>query len=418
MLESKYKSIAIGTGIALVLMVGAFIVLAGIFIWREASREDPVKAATVGSPSPSPTPLSIPDLVRNIKPSVVAITTYDSENKKTGLGSGFFITPTQVVSNWHVIADSFKAEAKTTTGKTYAVKGTVAFDKESDLALLQIDIPASTIMPLPLAANPPTEGERVVAIGNPVGLEGSVSDGIVSGIRDIPELGRMLQISAPVSPGSSGGPVVNMMGEVVGVTRGALEAGQNLNFAVLAEKVSALKAGKLKTLPELVRGDAEKFSKDAQALIEKRDYTSAIEQAAKATGKDPTFEMAWFQQGQCAVELGNYKDALAAFQRVTQINPKSYEAYNNIGAINNRLQIWDDAIVSLKKAEAISPQKAEVHLNLAEAECNSGQTQAAGAEYRKLLLLNRSKAATFFNDYSSCLESAGITNGPDDAATQ
>jgi S1-C subfamily serine protease len=64
-----------------------------------------------------------------------------------------------------------------------------------------------------------------VIIGNPLGLEGTVSDGIVSAIRDIPQLGRILQVTAPISQGSSGGPVVNMFGEVVGVARGMLKDG-------------------------------------------------------------------------------------------------------------------------------------------------------------------------------------------------
>src|SRR5688500_3473137 len=157
----------------------------------------------------------LPELVRRIKPSAVAIETFDARGEKLSRGSGFFIAPDRVVTNRHVIDNAYKAEIHSFTGAIYPVKGVVAIDAEADIALLRVDVPAAQARPLSLDRTSPQEGESVVVIGNPLGLEGSVSNGIVSAVRDIPTFGRIIQITAPISPGSSGSPVVNMQGQVI-----------------------------------------------------------------------------------------------------------------------------------------------------------------------------------------------------------
>src|SRR5262249_46241645 len=116
--------------------------------------------------------------------------------------------------------------------KHYAVE-IVAYSIESDLALLQGNLPPDQYTPLELAEAFPEEGERIMVIGNPFGLlEGSVSDGIVSSLRKFPNVGTVVQVTAPVSPGSSGSPVINSSGYVVGIISSQLTQGQNLNFAM------------------------------------------------------------------------------------------------------------------------------------------------------------------------------------------
>ncbi len=96
-----------------------------------------------------------------------------------------------------------------------------------------------------------------------MGLEKTVSEGIVSAIRKMPQLGDIIQISAPISPGSSGGPVFNTSGVVIGVARATYRTGQNLNFAVPGQKVLELKGGSGHSFREFsheMPGDAlEKF---------------------------------------------------------------------------------------------------------------------------------------------------------------
>src|SRR6185369_15824759 len=141
----------------------------------------------------------LPDLVRRIKPSAVAIETFDSRGEKLSRGSGFFVEADRIVTNRHVLEGAFKAEVHSSNGAVFPVKGVLAVDAEGDLALLKIDAPAPPIRRLQIDKTSPQEGESVVVIGNPLGLEGSVTNGIVSAVRDIPTFGRIIQITAPIS---------------------------------------------------------------------------------------------------------------------------------------------------------------------------------------------------------------------------
>lgn len=189
---------------------------------------------------------SITDLVRRIKPSVVLIQTEKEVGK--GLGTGFFINHGgDVLTNHHVMVGSKSARIKTADGNVYSVKAVIAEDKSNDLAMISVGIPPGEVQPLTVTSKYPEEGERIIVIGNPSGLEGTVSDGIVSAIRG----DRRIQITAPISRGSSGGPVINMKGEVVCVVSSARidvvqRAGniaQNLNFCIPGEKVANLQPG-------------------------------------------------------------------------------------------------------------------------------------------------------------------------------
>jgi serine protease Do len=137
-----------------------------------------------------------------------------------------------IVTNYHVIAKGNVAVVKFADGMVLPVDGVVATDKFHDLAVLKIH--SKTFQTLTLGNSDRVQvGEEVVAIGNPLGLELTVSNGIVSGIRtDEKEEGKLLQITAPISHGSSGGPLFNMVGEVVGINAMSLEGGESLNFAI------------------------------------------------------------------------------------------------------------------------------------------------------------------------------------------
>src|SRR6266550_3714654 len=196
---------------------------------------------------------NLPELVKRVKPAVVAITTYDATGESLMTGSGFFLRPGQVVTNLHVIRGAYRAEIKTLDGKgrVYPIAGTVAIDEEGDLALLSVDMPAERARSSELATALPDEGEKIFVIGNPLKLEGSVSDGIVSAVREVPNVGRIIQITAPISHGNSGSPVFNLEGKVVGVVTVKVTNGQNINLAIAADRVRQLRADRLRPLVEV-----------------------------------------------------------------------------------------------------------------------------------------------------------------------
>lgn len=175
---------------------------------------------------------NIPQLVKKVRSAIVTIYAYDKKNKLVASGTGFFINfKGQIITNYHVIKDVHTVKVLTEREEMFQVKS-ILENKEKDLALLSINALEQDIEYLPIANSTPEPGERILVIGSPKGLEQTVSDGIVSAIRQHPIQGRVIQITAPISPGSSGSPLINFKGEVVGVATFTLVSGQNLNFAV------------------------------------------------------------------------------------------------------------------------------------------------------------------------------------------
>jgi S1-C subfamily serine protease len=147
-------------------------------------------------------------------------------------GTGFIVGSTGVfVTNFHVIEHAQEVTVKLKDGREFKVSGSVELNRDLDLAVLKID--AQNLVTVPLGNSDAMRvGQRVLAIGNPMGLEQTISDGLISAIRgDTPDE-KLFQITAPISPGSSGGPLFNLNGEVIGITVAQLTEGQNLNFAI------------------------------------------------------------------------------------------------------------------------------------------------------------------------------------------
>jgi S1-C subfamily serine protease len=163
--------------------------------------------------------------------STVLLVMEDANGQPVSLGSGFFVRDGEIASNLHVVEGGARGYAKVIgTNKKHDIIGITATDPELDLVLLKIS--ASGPPALALGDSGTVQvGEPVYAVGNPRGLEGTFSQGIISSIRDVGG-NKLLQITAPISPGSSGGPVLNDKGDVIGVSVATFRGGQNLNFAI------------------------------------------------------------------------------------------------------------------------------------------------------------------------------------------
>ncbi len=188
------------------------------------------------------------EIARKVMPSVVLITTEDDKGQALARGSGFVVAEGVIATNLHVIRSASRAFVKVVNGETpLEVLGVVAENRQWDLVLLAVkDLNAP---PLPIGDSAALQvGDDVYAVGNPHGLEGTFSAGIVSSIRRI-EADALLQITAPISPGSSGGPIVNKDAEVVGVATLSVQEGQNLNFAVAAAQLAELLATRTDPIP-------------------------------------------------------------------------------------------------------------------------------------------------------------------------
>lgn len=186
---------------------------------------------------PPPTRLSPKQIVEKSKPAIVRI-----EAGADRVGTGFVIDPSGVIAtNLHVVIGADDIRVRTLDGTTLTVPRVLGIDPDHDLALLDVD-PRSPLPTLVLGdSDKVAAGDPVIAIGNPLGvLDYTVSDGLISSVRRVTAELTLLQISAPISQGSSGGPLFNPFGEVIGVATAIFNEGQNLNFGVPSNYVRAL----------------------------------------------------------------------------------------------------------------------------------------------------------------------------------
>lgn len=190
--------------------------------------------------STAPKQLTPKQIVEQSKPAIVRVESGDR------MGTGFVIDAAGVIAtNLHVVVGASDIQVRTLDGTVLPVGQVVALDPNHDLALIAVAPPA----PLPTLtlgdSDQVAAGDPVLAIGNPLGvLDYTVSDGLIAAVREVAPDVKLLQISAPISQGSSGGPLFNSFGQVIGVSTAIFTEGQNLNFGVPSNYVVALAAAK------------------------------------------------------------------------------------------------------------------------------------------------------------------------------
>ncbi len=210
-------------------------------LWRERPPSDPL-------PEFVP-PTSLAPLVRSISGSVVNVSTRSAEDAGStdpdSLGSGFIISPNgYVVTNNHVVDKGQQIAVRLEDGREFSAE-VVGRDPSTDLALLRLK--GSNVRDLPLAflgnSDKLEVGDWAMAIGNPFGLDHSVSLGIIAAKERVIGIGPFddfIQTDALINPGNSGGPLFNMRGEVVGVNTAIISRGQGIGFAVPINMVKEL----------------------------------------------------------------------------------------------------------------------------------------------------------------------------------
>ncbi len=348
---------------------------------------------------------NLPVLIKKVEPSIVVILIYNQEGKILGQGSGFFINQEgDVITNSHVLQEASRAVIKTNDGKEYSVEKIVAEDMVGDLIQVSVNIPKETVRPLPIITTLPEVGERIVVIGTPLGLDKTVSDGIVSAVREIPGFGKIIQVTAPISPGSSGSPVINMKGEVIGVATFFIVAGQNLNFAIPGERIAQLAIHQGETLSEREEGRMKDWLVSAEGLytiglrfLWAEDYEKALPYFIETVKRNPEHAQAYFQIGYCLARLGQYKEAIELYKQAIRIKPGDAEIHNNLCVAYGMVGRYGDAIESCRQAIQLKSDIAEAHNNLGWSYQRLGRYQEAIQSCKDAIRLKPDFALAHYN---------------------
>ena len=368
-------------------------IIFGILVWLVSTG--PIRAE-----------VNLTKLVNKIRPAVVTVVVYNVNRQVTSIGSGFFIDNIgHLITNYHVLDGSYAADVRTFDGKIYPIKLVVAYDKSVDLVKVLVDIPRKEIKSIKLNKNLPSIAEQILVVGSPMGLEQTVSEGIISSIREIPAVGNFFQMSAPISPGSSGSPVINLKGQVIGVATFQFLRGQNLNFAVAGESVLKLKpSGPALAISRWTFNNSLEQPKLAEELC-RQGYSFSIngeDQKAlqffrQAIEKDPKNTMAWNGLGYCHVGLNNPQAAIKAYQQAIKTDPTDATLHFNLANYYIKLGRLQAAIESYQQVIALNPIFEGAYFGLGIIYTQLDRLDEGKTAFENVIRLNPNAAPAYFN---------------------
>ena len=343
---------------------------------------------------------TVPQIAEKALAATVSLEMRDGNGAVLSRGSGFFIRSNLIVTNYHVIEGAARGTAKLVDSyRTYTIEGITATDKTNDLALLKVTVYG--VKPLSLGdSNTVRIGETIYVAGNPIGLEGTISDGIISGRRDRYTKER-LQMTAPISPGSSGGPVLNRKSQVIGVSvSGYHGLGlQNLNFAIPSNYLKTLltRSGIAKPFSQMSQSiSAETHFIRGYEKAELGDYNGAITNYTKAIRLKPDFAAAYYNRGNAKYNLRQYFAAISDYDTAIRLRPDDADAYNNRGLAKSNLGQYFAAITDYDTAIRFIPDDAEAYFNRGVAKSNLGQHFASITDYDMAIRLKPGDANTHY----------------------
>ena len=321
------------------------------------------------------------------------------DGQPLGFGSGFFVQHDQIATNFHVIAGASRGTARL-VGKpvTYDIEGITASDVENDLAILKVS--DSIVQPLPLGDSDAVQlGDTVYISGNPKESEGTFSDGIISGRREIGNQ-TLLQMTAPISPGGSGGPVLNEKGEVIGLSFVTLEDGQSLDCVIPSNYLKALisKSEAVRPLAEEKQSvSAETYFYRGNEKYLMRNYQDAIGAYDEAIRLQPDFANAYVNRGLAKEKLGQHESAIMDYSSAIKIDPTLAGAYNNRGSAKRKLGQYFLALEDLSTAIQLDPRYVKAYVNRGNAKNSLGHPNEALEDFNTALALDPDSAEAYNN---------------------
>jgi Flp pilus assembly protein TadD len=358
-----------------------------------------------------------------VKDTVVVVKTLDTQNKVKSQGSGVLISSDKVVTNCHVVEGG--SSYRVGRGNQLVSATLYAEDTDKDICILTAAGIAGTPAQFGKTAGLKV-GNPVYAVGAPRGLELSLSDGIVAQLRGGPP--PLIQTTAAISPGSSGGGLFDEEGRLVGLTTLYVEGGQSLNFSMPVEWIGEIKPGRKPVAKGIGQAEWEKRSiafediKNWRGMLDwcqkwvksnpknpsawnslgiayghLNRYQDAIEPYRQALRIDPKMAGVWFGLGTAYGNLNRHNDAIEAYRQSLRIDPGSANTWYNLGIIYSKLERHNDAIEAYRQSLGIDPVNSDAWTGLTIAYVLSGNRAAALDTVAVLQLLDPEKADKLFN---------------------
>lgn len=368
--------------------------------------------------------LTSEEIFSNSKDAVVVIYAYDYDGLKDSQGSGVILKEKSIiVTNFHVFAGNEKLEIKH-NDSLINYSEIIGVDIEKDILILKIE--DNNFPAIPIGKSDEIKvGQRVYTIGSPMGFENTMSEGIVSGFRNIGEEVKndYIQITASISPGSSGGAVLNSKGELIGISTMTSKNGQNLNFAIGIDDILGVTLGKyndklkLEALNYFYKGqnlqdegkykeaveyftkylkifpnDEKAYNFRGLAYENKKDYKSAIKDFTSAIKLNPKYTAAMANRGECYFKSGENEKAIKDFTSVIKLEPENFSVSYALGLIHANEENWNDAITYFTKVIEKSPDYLEAYLNRGLAYYSKSDYEMAIIDWKKCIKLDGSLA--------------------------
>ena len=331
--------------------------------------------------------------------STVTLEMKDATGRLLGIGGGFFIQGNQIVTSFHVIEGARRGAVKL-LGKstTYNIEGITAKDEKHDLVILQV--PNFGIPPLPLDNSDTVGiGEIVYVPGNPKESTEAFSYGIISSIRGS-STDRQLQMTAMPPPWSSGIPVLNEKGEVIGISVMTVADEQNPNFIIPANYLKTLLTRTEPARP-LSQGEplvsAGAYFRWGYTKSELGQYESAIADYDMAIQLRSDYAIAYNDRGVVKGKLSEYKEAIKDYDEAIRIKPDCVVAYYNRGRTKDQLEQSSAAIDDYNIAIDLEPTYADAYYNRGVVKGKLGEYDAAIADYDEAICLKPDYAMAYYN---------------------
>ncbi|MDE0316547.1 MAG: tetratricopeptide repeat protein, partial [Candidatus Poribacteria bacterium] len=331
--------------------------------------------------------------------SIVFLEMAHVNGQPLGFGSGFFVQHDQIATNFHVIAGAYSGTARLVdTPATYDIEGITASDVDNDLAILKVS--DSNVQPLLLGDSDAVQfGDTVYISGNSKESEGTFSDGTISGPREIGNQ-TLLQMTAPISPGGSGGPVLNEKGEVIGLSFVTLEDGQSHDCVIPSNYLKALisKSEAVKPLAEEKQSvSAETYFYRGNEKYSMRSYQDAITAYSEAIRLQPDFANAYVNRGLANEKLGQHESAIMDYSSAIKIDPTLARAYNNRGSAKRKLGQYFLALEDLSTAIQLDPRYVKAYVNRGNAKNSLGHPNEALEDFNTALAFDPNSAEAYNN---------------------